>query len=123
MILTVGEAIDRTDALAPNTIAREQKTAWLNQLDGLAWNEVILTHARETEAEFTPHADETDELLIPPPYDEVYHYYLCMKMHLAGREIAAYNNARLLFNTAYMVWQDYYNRACAPLARTVGFTL
>ena len=122
-MLTVGEAINRTDALVPNTIAREQKMAWLNQLDGLAWQEVILTHAREVEAEFVPHKTESAELLIPPPYDEVYHYYLCMKMHLAGREIAAYNNARMLFNSAYLTWQDYYNRVCSPLSKAVGFTL
>ena len=28
-MLTVGETIDRTDALVPNPIAREQKMAWL----------------------------------------------------------------------------------------------
>ena len=122
-MLSVGEAINRTDALVPNTIAREQKMAWLNQLDGLAWQEVILTHAREGEAVFEPHRTESAALLIPPPYDEVYHYYLCMKMHLTGREIAAYNNARMLFNSAYLTWQDYYNRVCSPLSKTVGFTL
>ena len=122
-MLTVGEAIDRTDALVPNTVAREQKMGWLNQLDGQAWQEVILTHAREVDTAFEPHATESAELLIPPPYDEVYHYYLCMKMHLAGREITAYNNARMLFNSAYLTWQDYYNRVCSPLAKTIGFTL
>lgn len=122
-MLTVGETIDRTDALVPNPIAREQKMAWLNQLDGLAWEEVIRTHAGEVDAAFAPHETESAEMLIPPPYDEVYHYYLCMKMHLAGREIAAYNNARMLFTSAYVTWQDYYNRVCTPLSQTVGFTL
>ena len=124
--MTLNDAISRLDELKPNSFSRGQKIYWLSALDGAVKKEIIDTHEGGEGICFAPYeerAGENPELLIPPPYDEVYHYYLCMKMHLAGREIAAYNNARMLFNNAYVTWQDYYNRVCTPLSQTVGFTL
>ena len=121
--MTVNEAIARTDALKPNAVTRDQKVAWLNQLDRLAFNEVILTHEHADGATFEPYTDGTEILIIPEPYDEVYHYYLSMQIDLVGREIDMYNNNKTLYNNAYLTWQDYHNRTVMPLSRVSDYRI
>ena len=121
--MTVNEAINRTDALKPNAVSREQKIAWLNQLDNLAFNEVVLTHEHEDGAAFTPYTTGTETLLMAAPYDEAYHHYLSMQIDLAGREIGMYNNDKTLFNNAYLTWQDYYNRTVMPLQKVADYKI
>ena len=113
-MLTVGETIDRTDALVPNPIAREQKMAWLNQLDGLAWEEVIRTHAGEVDAAFAPHETESAEMLIPPPYDEVYLRYLEAQTDYANGEYDRFNNSNAMYAAAYTAFARAYNRSHLP---------
>lgn len=121
--MTVNEAIARTDALKPNAVTRDQKLAWLNQLDRLAFNEVILTHEHEDGIVFEPYTSGTETMLVEEPYDEVYHHYLSMQIDLTGREINMYNNNRTLFNNAYLTWQDYYNRKVMPLQNVRDFKI
>ena len=121
--MTANEAIDRTDALKPNAVTRDQKLAWLNQLDRLAFNEVILTHAHEEGITFKPYTKGTEELLMAAPYDEVYHHYLSMQIDLASREIGMYNNNKTLFNSAYLTWQDYINRTRMPLQQVTDYRI
>lgn len=115
--MTYQQIINRTDALRPNALTFQQKLGWLADLDGRAFDEVILTHEHEEGAEYSRPADGTEDVLIASPYDEVYHHYLCMQMDLAGREIAAYNNDRALFNSAWLTWQDAYNRGHMPISQ------
>ena len=42
--MTIQEAIEVIDTLKPNMFPEHQKVAWLNDLDGLVWREVVLTH-------------------------------------------------------------------------------
>lgn len=121
--MTANEAIARTDALKPNAVTRDQKLAWLNQLDRLAFNEVILTHEHEGGIAFEPYTKGTEELLMAAPYDEVYHHYLSMQIDLASREIGMYNNNKTLFNNAYLTWQDYINRTRMPLQQVTDYRI
>ena len=58
------EIINRADAERPNMIAPELKLKYLNEIEGIIFNEVILTHAHEEGAECPVHilpADEEEE--------------------------------------------------------------
>lgn len=54
-------------------------------------------------------------LLIPPPWDEAYVYYLYAQMDQRLGEIERYNNDAALFNTTYEEARAYYNRTHMPL--------
>jgi len=113
--VTCREMIDRVDRLRPNTLPFEDKLQWLEQLDLRAFEEVILTHIHEEGLTFSGHGEGESQLLIPPPYDEVYCYWLCMQMDLVGRELTQYNNDRALFASAWLAWSDWMNRTLLPL--------
>lgn len=54
-------------------------------------------------------------LLIPPPYDEVYVYYLYAQTDQRLGEIERYNNDAALFNNAWAEAVRWYNRNHMPL--------
>ena len=114
--MTVNTAITNIDAVEPNQYTQAQKIAWLNQLDGQIFNELILTHEHEEDIEFEPHTATTDELLVPDPYaQETYEYYLKAMIAAANHETVKYNMAMVLFNSAYGRYSSYYNRNNLPL--------
>ena len=104
--------IDRTH---PSEYERADKIKWLSNLDHRAY---ITLKAHETEiAEFVPYDEDTDgstELLIPAPYDEVYHQYLDMQISLKDRDYAFYNNAAVLFEGMWKEYTGWVNRTYMP---------
>ena len=58
--------------------------------------------------------DTDTKLIAPHPYDEVYVLYLQSQIDLGNMEIAKYNNAKALFNQAYITYTDHYNRTHMP---------
>jgi hypothetical protein len=114
--MTVAQVITNIDSVEPNQYTQAQKIAWLNQLDGQIFNELILTHEHDDDAEWEPYTATTDELLVPDPYaQETYEYYLKAMIAAANHETVKYNTAMILFNAAYNRYSSYYNRNNLPL--------
>lgn len=143
--MTTGEAIKRVNDLKPNTYTDQMKIAWLSELDGKIFQEVILTHEvrkhhhhhhwpdpldREDDSmeekehhhhhhhcEFKPYKDLTDELIVPFPHaGDVYTFYLMSQIDLHNAETAKYNQSIVLFNAAYQTYSDWYNRTHKPIS-------
>ena len=131
------ETINRADAERPNMIAPELKLKYLNEIEGIIFNEVILTHAHEegaecpvhilpadeeeTENEGTEEETETEEepedppMLVPEAYEELYVYWLYTKIDIVNQEMDKYNNDRLMFDVSYRTFGDYWNRTHIPV--------
>lgn len=114
--MTVAEVITNIDSVEPNQYTAADKLAWLNQLDGQIFIELILTHEHEPDIEFEPHTETTDELLVPFPYArDLYEFYLKAMIATANHEYVKYNTAMALFNAAYGRYSAWYNRNNLPL--------
>jgi len=124
--MTVREAIQRVDAIKPNRFKEEQKIAWLGNLEGQIFNELVVTHENWEEirpVEFTPNMDQMHRLIAPHPYDDVYLLYLQSQIDLGNMEIAKYNSTRTLYNNAYQTLVDYWNRTHMPVSAVTHFQL
>ena len=124
--MKIREAIEYADKLAHNSYPRETKIAWLSQLDGHVHREIILTHrgvdpGTEDFVGYTAETPQDTVLLVPFPYDEMYRFYLEMKIDEANRESAHYNISALKFNTAYQTYMDRSNRTHVPIGTANGF--
>lgn len=65
--------------------------------------------------EWYPETVDLDtKLRIPWPYDEIYRWYLEMKIADANGEMTRYNNAMTKYNAYYTAYQDFYNRTNMP---------
>jgi hypothetical protein len=123
-IMTIIEAINRINAVKPNSYDQSQKVKWLSALDGIVKKEIIDTHEGGEEVTFNGYTDETSlttNLLVPAPYDEIYIRYLEMQIDYANGEYAKYNNSTDVYNEAYTAFKRYYNRTHMPKGNKFKF--
>lgn len=140
--MTIKEAIAKVDALSPNQYSEEIKVDWLSRLDHQIFNDIILTHEplpihpkvikAESKANPIDQVEKTiyipkphfkkytvDDMAIPLlvrfPHDELYIFYLQMKIDEANKETAQYNNSAILFNSYYETFSAEYNREHKPV--------
>ena len=62
-------------------------------------------------------------LLIAWPYDEIYRWYLEMKIDDANGEMTKYNNSAAKYNMYYQAYQNACNRAHLPKSEAAYFRL
>ena len=95
--MTINEAIEKLDAQKQNTCTREQKVAWLSELEGL-------TRKLLFGEDFPGYGEADAPLLIPHPFAEAYLYYMESKIDYLNGEFTRFNNAYAMFRAA---WQRY----------------
>ena len=117
--MNIQEALDLVDQMKPNTMDRGLKIHYLQEIDQLIHDEIIMKHEHTEEQEAMPRYDiDTDpgtELLVKDPYSEMYTYWLMSKIDLQNREPDMYNNDRTLFENAYDTMSDWWTREHMPL--------
>ena len=135
--MTIREAIETVDRLTPNQYENIDKVRWLSELDGVVYKEIEQTHAKGNPVcepwvrvrdpwDFTGYPEEVDletVLRIPWPYDEIYRWYLEMKIADANGEMTRYNNAAAKYNSYYTAYQNAYNRENMPRMQALHFQL
>jgi hypothetical protein len=115
--MILSEIIARYDNERKNTEDKSVKQRWVEELERIVLDDVILTHQNEIENpdEYFDDWGDSKELLIPMQYADVYINYIDMKMQLKLNQLQKYNSASTLFNNAYLTYQQWYNRHNMPL--------
>lgn len=125
--MTIAQALDRVDQQKPNMISRDLKISFLNEIDQMIHEELVLTHVHSLAEEAKPQYDrDTDpgtELIMPSPYDKLYEYWLMHRIDHINMEIDKENNDRMLFDNAYEEASDWWTRKRMPIQRTREFRL
>ena len=117
--MKIVEAINKIDSLTHNTYNEADKVAWLSELDSDVKYHIIDTHEGAETVTFTGYDANTDlqtELLVPAPFDSVYLRWLEAQIHYHNGEYDRYNNAIILYNTAFDAFASYYNRTHMPVS-------
>ena len=117
--MKIVEAINKIDSLMHNTYTQVDKVAWLSELDSDVKRHIIDTHEGAGAVTFTGYDGNTDlqtELLVPSPFDSVYLRWLEAQIHYHNGEYDRYNNAIIMYNTAYDAFANYYNRTHKPVS-------
>lgn len=113
--MTIAEAVNQADKLCPNTtFSMNEKIAWLNRLDKQIKLEIM--DAREGAPAFAGYTEKTpntQELLVPSPYDELYIPYLQSQMLLYTGDFNRYSAVNSVFNTMLASFRNQYNRTHA----------
>ena len=122
--MKIREAIDMIDDLKHNTYSESTKIHWLSRLDSMVKRLIIDTHECANNVTFSGYDENTDmetELLVPAPFDEVYLRWLEAQIDYANGEYDKYNNAILMYQTAYDGYANYYNRTHMPVGRKMDY--
>lgn len=105
--MTLREAIEFVDEVKPNAFPTKVKVKWLEQLDRhIAAEELCMDPVDLKKLCYSE--DEPDvELLVDPPYDDLYPLWLEAKIDLANGEYNKYQNSMQVYNEHYgcfVVW-------------------
>ena len=122
--MTITEAITQIDTLKPNAYSTNDKISWLSRLDGMVKRLIIDTHEGGENVIFGGYDSDTDmetELLVAAPFDDIYLRWLEAQIDYANAEFNKYNNSILMFNAAYDVFSNHYNRNHMPAAKNKRF--
>ena len=105
--MTLKEAIDFADGIKPNAFTNDQKTQWLNEIDGRVQTEVFLWGITNLTT-YTYEANKNAELFVKPPYDQIYYEYLCAKIDWANGEYDKYQNTAAVFESDYTAFKRWF---------------
>lgn len=122
--MTISEALNRANAVKPNTYVDVDKIRWLSTLDGFIKSEIIDTHEGGEDVVFNGYDENTDlstELLVPAPHDHIYVHWLEAQIDYANDEYDRYENTMDMYNTAYTNFKNYYNRTHMPKGKKFNF--
>lgn len=99
--MTIGQAIFLVDELKPNAFSNDAKLEWLKQLDGHIAAEELLMNPADLRKLLNGYTDFSTELLVEPPYDDIYPLWLAAQIDLANGEYEKYQNSMQLYNMHY----------------------
>ena len=111
--MTLKELIAQTDALIENTFTPEQKTAWVNEVEGYVQTEVLLL-ALDGVEQYSYEADKDKELLVRPPHDKLYRPYLLGQIQFHQQEYAAAQNSMALYSSYMSEFMRWFARVYRP---------
>ena len=119
--MTISQAIDMVDQERPNAYPEKTKRIWLEQMDKMAWREILSTHenAPEEPAGYFEEEAGDKELLIPEDYKLVYIYWMFAMMDYRNQETTRYTNDMIMFNQVYADFGNFWNRTHMPLGQCV----
>ena len=110
------QVIDLVDGIEPNAYTNEVKTAWMNEVEGMVQTDVML-RAIEDIDQYTWTDDQQTVLLVKPPHDKLYRFYLQAMIQFANGEYDRYSNTMTVFNGAYGEFVRWFSRTVYPAGR------
>lgn len=122
--MTILEAIRRVDALQHNTFSQEEKVEWLAQVDALISEELIRTHEDPEGKTFRVYDEQTpldQQLLVPPPFEELYLHYIQAMMDYHNAEYDRYNRSMGMYQATLSAFTNFYNRTHRPLGQRFSY--
>lgn len=111
---TINEVLERVSRSRPDAVDDREKAKWLIELDGQIYE--TLTKA-DNPSDLPPAdypADGDKSLLIPPPWDRVYDFYVMAMVEFQMRDYEEYQNSYALFNQAMTEYRAQYRRNSVP---------
>ena len=111
--MTIIQAIQRVDALKPNTYSTRQKILWISQLESMVKRLVTDAYTDGELAEFSGFSEHTDPataLFMEEPFDMAYLYWLEAQVHYANEDAEMYNSAMGMFHSVFGTYKAHYKQ-------------
>ncbi len=105
--MKVSELLAQVNKVKPNTYDNDILLRWANRAEAMVQTEAM-SILPEAVTEYTLPEDIDTDMILPPPYDQVYELYVEAQVDYAQQEFGTYNNTMVLFNSAYSEMLAYY---------------
>lgn len=101
--MTIRTLLDYVQAVKPSSFTDEQMLVWINELEARVQLEVMQRWPGEV-IQYSLPEDENTQLILTPPHDGCYRYYLQAMIDYENGEYNRYANTSQMFNAA---WDDF----------------
>lgn len=101
--MTIRTLLDYVQAVKPSSFTDEQMLVWINELEARVQLEVMQRWPGEV-IQYSLPEDENAQLILTPPHDGCYRYYLQAMIDYENGEYNRYANTSQMFNAA---WDDF----------------
>ncbi len=112
--MTLGECLQRADALRPNAGSEDEKDRWVLELEGELERDFFARYEGWQAPEKGPGRAST--LLASGPFEELYVFRVLARLELADREWDSYNVYNALANQLLSEFKKAWHRTHAPKA-------
>lgn len=110
------QVIDLVDGIEPNGYGYDVKTTWINEVEGMVQTDVMLRAIEDIDVyDWTD--DQQTVLLVKPPHDKLYRFYLQAMIQLANAEYDRYQNTMTVFNAVWGEFVRWFSRTVYPAGR------
>ena len=104
--MTVEKAIAITDEIKENTQHEETKLAWINEVEGRIFCELL----KNDPSDFKPHISIEEELFLPEVYARIYILYLVSMVSFKNSDYEAYSRAMIEYENSFSEYARYLIR-------------
>ena len=111
--MKISEALTKLDSYVSEAVDTDEKLAWLDRIEGIIYEELVLTHEDACEKPPTCFGEDR-ELLGGEPYSDLYVFYMAMQRDMQMRDNISYANNAQAFASVYSAFADNYNRRHMP---------
>ena len=101
--MTIRTLLDYVQAVKPSSFTDEQMLVWINELEARVQMDVMQRWPGEI-LQYSLPENENTELLLTPPHDACYRYYLQAMIDYENGEYNRYANTSQMFNAS---WNDF----------------
>ncbi len=112
--MTLGECLQRADALRPNACAEQEKARWVLELEVELERDFFARYEGWTSPEKAP--DRTSTLLASGPFEALYVFRVLARLELADQAWDSYNAYNALANQLLSEFKKAWHRTHAPKA-------
>lgn len=121
--MKISELIALIDTVKPNAYPADLKVAWLNEVEGMVWTDIMLLSPLEFKAySYNANTGEGDiELLVAIPHSKLYNVYLAAMIDFYNGEYDRYHNSITLFNAYFSEFSRWYAMHYRPADGDYGY--
>jgi hypothetical protein len=111
--MTLKQVIEHVDAVKPNAFTNDQKTRWINEIEGQVQTEVFLFSA-DNITQYTWAGNQDTELFVKAPYWCIYDYYLQAQIDFHNGEYDKAQNTMAMFEEKYIAFKAWFINTYHP---------
>ena len=111
--MTIRNVIDSVNGIKPHAFNDDTLTMWINEAEGMVQTDVMLINTLDV-IKYTYDENADTDLLVKPPYDKIYVYYLAAMIDFANNEYQKYQNTLQLFNKFFSDYTRWYSLNINP---------
>ena len=125
--MTLEEALSKVDELKDNMMLRTTKISYINEIESMIHDEIVMAHVHTPEQAVCPvYDDSTDgsvKLIAPDQFAMLYVYYVMSKIDMDNREAEEEYNNRVRFENKYRELQSWWIRHHMPITKVDHFII